>query len=249
MSIFKQPQQERCVDVSSIDQPDCKNTPVSIGGVLCGGSIVKIPVVLAELTVQVNLDSTITLPEPALEIKKIKKRLKVTQCTIIQNTNKLYLKGFIRKNIEYATRTCSNKSGFCGDIRHCTVDIPFKCVTPVTYNLLAPAPVLFNTLEEFEFFKTQELPHKQFAEKDELLSGDFSEINQIGSEFFNELPYCELIHSRTIEFDEFINRMQPSGVTIPFEELEFEEIDEKMVIDITLKILQNRQVAIPAIMV
>lgn len=237
---------QRCVDVSAIDQPSCDNTAVEPHEVLTCGVIAKIPVVLAELTIQVNVDSTITLPEPVLEIKQIKKHLKLTQCLLLQDTNKLFLKGFVRKNIEFATRSCSNSEGFCGDIRHCTVDIPFRCVTPVFFNVTPPAPVFFNNRQEFEFFRTQELPHKKFAEKDELLSGDLSEFNQISEEFFNERPFCELISSRITEFDEFINRKHPHA-TIPFEEMEFEEIDEKMVIDITLKILQKRQVAVPAV--
>jgi hypothetical protein len=247
MSNCLQPQQVSCVEASTINQPDCENTAVSLDGVLCGGTIAKISVLLSELSVQINLDSTITLPEPALEIKKIKKRLKLTQCILLQDTNKLFLKGFVRKNIEYATRTCSNNVGFCGDIRHCTVDIPFRCVTPVCFNILEPAPVRFNTRDEFEFFRTQELPRSDFAEKDQLLAGDFSEFNQIGTEYFNELPFCDLVSCRIVEFDEFINRTRSVGVTIPFEEFAFLEINEKMVIDLTLKILQKRQVAIPAI--
>jgi hypothetical protein len=238
--------QQACVEAIAIDQPDCANTEITPRDVLIKGVIAKIPVVLAELAIQVNVDSTITLPEPALEIKQIKKRLKVTQCMLLQDTNKLFIRGFVRKNIEYATRSCSNTVGFCGDIRHCTVDIPFRCVTPVTFNVKRPAPLRFNTTEEFEYFRTQSLPLTDFAEKDQLAAGDFSEFNQITNEYFNELPFCELISSKITEFDEFINRTRPVGVELPFEELEFEVIDEKMVIDITLKLLQNRQVAIPA---
>ncbi len=238
--------QQACVTANAIDQPECHNKEVDPKYVIKHGTIVKIPVVLAELAIQVNVDSTITLPEPALEIKKIKKRLKVTQCTLLQDTNKLFIKGFVRKNIEYATRGCSTAVGFCGDIRHCTVDIPFRCVTPVCFNVFHPAPLQFNTQDEFEYFRSQALPTTDFAEKDHLLSGDFSEFNQITTEYFNELPFCELISSRIVEFDEFINRTRPAGVELPFEEFEFELIEEKMVIDITLKLLQNRQVAIPA---
>jgi len=236
--------QKRCVDVEAINQPDCDNTPFSTDGVLVSGAIAKIPVVLAELTVQINVDSTITLPEPALEIKQITKHLKLTQCLLLQNTNKLFLRGFIRKNIQFATRTCSNEQGVCGDIRHCTVDIPFSCVTPVIFNVTPPAPVRFNKKHEFQFFRTQDLSDTQFAEKDQLLSGDLSEFNEESFEFFNELPFCELIHTRIVEFDELINRT-PLPSPAPFEEREFEEIEEKMVIDLTLKILQKRQACIP----
>lgn len=221
----------------------CSNTPVKPTPVTVG-AIVKIPVVLAELIVQVNVDSIITLPEPVHEIKKIKKRLKLTQCMLAQNTNKLFLKGFVRKNIDYSTRTGSNLEGFCGDIRHCTVDIPWSCVTPVVFNVAQPAPVRFNTTNEFQYLRTGRLG-PEFAEKDLLESGDFSEFNQVSTEFFNELPFCELVSATITEFDEFLGRKRPPGyVKIPFEELEFRKIEEKMVIDLTLKVLQKRQVAI-----
>lgn len=223
----------------------CRNTPV-VPTPIETGAIAKIPVVLAELTVQINVDSTITLPEPAFEIKQIKKRLKLVQCLLAQPTNKLFLKGFVRKNIDYSTRCGSNKQGFCGDIRHCTVDIPFTCVTPVAFNVAEPAPLLSNTSEEFEFLRTGKLG-PEFPEKDVLESGDFTEFNQVSTEFFNELPFCEIVNVTITEYDEFIDRKHLFGEEIPFEEFKFKAIEEKMVIDLTLKVLQKRQVAIGAV--
>lgn len=232
-------------------QNECPNVTVPIMG-LTTGATVKIPVVLAELTVQVNVNSIITLPEPALEIKDIKKRVKVTQCLLLQDPmfpagpTTLSLKGFVRKNIDYSTRLCSNAEGVCGDIRHCTIDVPFSCNTPVTFNGALPATLMLNTEDEFEFFRSQPLFGPGFAEKDRLLSGDLSEFNQISQEFFNELPFCELISARIVEYDEFLNRTRPKNATLPFEEREFRQVEEKMVLFITLKILQKQQVAIPA---
>ncbi|GAB6157195.1 hypothetical protein JCM39194_03950 [Desulfotomaculum varum] len=231
-------------------QPECASITVPITG-LTAGATVKIPVVLAELTIQVNINSIVTLPEPALEIKDIKKRVKVTQCLLLQDPAApggpatLSIKGFVRKNIDYATRLCSNLEGVCGDIRHCTVDVPFSCMTQVVFNGATPASILVNTTEEFEFFRSQPLKGHGFAEKDRLLSGDLSEFNQVSQEFFNELPFCELISARIVEFDEYLNRRRPRTCALPFEEKEFRQVEEKMVLYLTLKILQNQQVAIP----
>ncbi|KXG76119.1 CsxC family protein [Thermotalea metallivorans] len=235
-----------CVKVTGGTTSDCVNQPVPITS-LRSGAIVKIPVVLAELTVQINVDSIIDLPEPAWEIKNIKKHVKITQCLLLQDTNMLFIKGFVRKNIDYTTRECSNSQGFCGDIKHCTVDVPFSCTTPVNFNGIAPIPPVPRTKTEFEYFKRQDLSGPGFAEKDELLSGDLSEFNQISTEYFNELPFCELISSRIVEFDEFLNPIHPKFIKAPFEEKFFRSIEEKMVIFLTLKILQNRQVAIPPV--
>src|SRR5690242_9830723 len=61
----------------------------------------KIPVVLAEPVVQVDVESVIQLEEPAFEIKRIKKNVFVTQCKLIDTgcgkTGKLFLSGFVRK--------------------------------------------------------------------------------------------------------------------------------------------------------
>lgn len=240
--------QANCVNVDPLQagtQNECPNTPVALAPITAG-AVAKIPVVLAELTIQANMDSTITLPEPAYEIKNIKKRVKLTQCLLLQDTNVLFIRGFVRKNIDYSTRSCSNAEGFCGDIRHCTVDVPFSCTTPVTFNGTAPLVPPTNTTAEFEYFNVEEDLGPGFAEKDALLSGDFSEYNQISTEFFTERPYCELISSRIVEFDEFVDRRRPTNVIVPFEERFFTEIEEKMVVFLTLKILQKRQVAVPA---
>ncbi|MBB6216759.1 hypothetical protein HNQ80_002863 [Anaerosolibacter carboniphilus] len=238
------PYKEKCATVTGETTADCVNTPAPIVP-LVTGAVAKIPVVLAELTIQVNVNSIIDLPEYAWEIKDIKKHLKVTQCLLIQDTNILFLKGFVRKNIQYATRNCSSSQSFCGDIKHCTVDVPWSCTTPVFFNGIAPLAPIPRTATEFEYLRQQKLHSPEFAEKDRLMSGDLSEFNQISTEFFNELPYCELISSRIVEFDEQLGRVYHDYYKMPFEEKQFKSIEEKMVIFLTLKILQNRQVAIP----
>ncbi|WP_249168569.1 CsxC family protein [Alkaliphilus sp. B6464] len=231
-----------CVEVKAETLGDCDNNPVRLNPITAG-VVAKIPVVLAELTVRFNVNAKIDLPEPAIEIKRIKKKVKVVQCMLIQGTDILFIKGFVRKNIEFATKECSHHHGMCGDIRHCTVDVPFECTTVVKFNGTRPAPLVTNTSDEFEFFTSKELSN-DFAEKDRLLSGDLSEFNQISTEFFNELTFCELISAKVVEFDEFLHRERPKHADLPVGEKLFTKIEEKMVIAITLKLLQNRQVAI-----
>lgn len=237
--------QKFCVNVESNVLDSCTNTPVTPTGINTG-VIAKIPVVLAELTIQFNVSALIRLPELALDVKNIKKRVKITQCTLLQPTNILFIKGFVRKNIDYTTGKCANMEGICGELHHCTIDVPFECSTPLTF-YTPPADLLVNSSAEFEYFKTSNLPGKHFAEKDKLLAGDLSEFNQIIVENFNELPFCELISARVFEFDEFIGRHRPCGSEFPVEEKFFHKIEEKMVIELTVKVLQNRQVEIPAV--
>jgi hypothetical protein len=207
----------------------------------------KVPVVLGETTVQIDLDSTIEFPEPVLEIKRIKKNLKIVQCHLLLPTNKLFLKGFVRKNIQYATPRHSGKDYVSSSIRSLTVDVPFQVVTRI--DLLSKPDFRANpSTTEFNYYKTSKLP-KGFSSKERLLSSDFTEYNQISEEVYNELPYCELLSTRFIEHDEVLDRemgvvYDHSGERMhaPFEEGTFTQIEEKMVIEVTLKVLQNQQV-------
>lgn len=238
-----------CVTVSGGTVPTCESFLVPF--TVLTSAVVQIPVVLSQFQVQLNINSLVTLPEQVLEIKEIKKATKVTQCLLIQepdvtlapgDTGNLFLKGFIRKNIAYATRDCTNSEGVCGDIRHCTVDVPWNCVATVTFTT-PPNPPQSNEMAEFQFSRRQSLTGLGFAEKDQLLSADFSEYNQVSQEYFNELPYCELVSSRIVEYDEFLGRRPVPG-DAPFKEKEFNKIEEKMILTLELRLLQKQLVRI-----
>lgn len=231
------------VSVEGGTMDSCVNTPVDIQAIT-SGVVAKIPVVLAELTLRVNINSIIKLPEFAYEIKDIKKRVKVTQCFLVRETGMVFIKGFIRKNIQYATRIGSTNKSLYGDIKHFTADIPFTCTTDVIFNGIPPAPVVDSTSNEFVYSMKQDLMGKNFGTKDKLLSSDLTEFNQVSTEFFNELPYCDLVSATIVELDEALNPTFPPYKEVPFEERRFERIEEKMVLDLTIKILQDRQVSI-----
>ena len=58
-----------------------------------------------------------------------------------------------------------------------------------------------------------------YPEKDELLSDDLSQFNQQSTEYFNELPYCELVKAKIIEIDQSLNR-KPGKIIKPSHEKE-----------------------------
>ncbi|WP_082235290.1 CsxC family protein [Halobacillus massiliensis] len=223
----------------------CDNTPVK-PQVSIGKIITKVPVVLAELNLQLNIDETITFPEPVLEIKDIKKRVNLTQCRLLLPTNKLFVKGFVRKNIQYASPSSEiEKSTECtvaSDLHSFTVDIPFECVTEVTDFLSMPVLPKLNNREEFDFGVSKHLP-TGYPEKDKLLTSDLSQFHQESQQYYNELPFCELISSKIIEWDEALDR-KPLPGSAPFNEGYFTKVEEKMVLDISLKVLQNQQIRV-----
>ncbi|WP_099191457.1 CsxC family protein [Tepidibacter mesophilus] len=202
------------------------------------GSISLVPVVLAQLELQINIMSDTKFPHDAAEINNIDNNIKITQCMLLQTTNVLFISGYVRKNIEYTTICCSNEEGGCGDIKHCTVDVPFKCNTSIEFNGIEPKKIIYNIKDEFEYHKVSDISNA-FTENDGLISSYSYKYNQENIECFNRLSYCNLISARVVNIDEYINRYRRKN------EISFEKMEEKMVVYIILEILQERDVLIP----
>jgi hypothetical protein len=203
------------------------------------------------VTVSIPAETIFTLPTDALEIKKIKKNLKITQCRffnsppsvfgIPQDTPKLFLGGFVRKDIQYSEPIRHTKHTVEGKIRDFVIDVPWSCVVDLGSTIVIP-PTLFNQQQEYEFFRAQKLP-RGFAEKDELLSSDLSEFNEVSNEFFNRLPKCTLVFSQINEMDEALDR-EPLKCG-PFEEGLFRKVQEKMIIVLQLRLTFEIDCVIP----
>ncbi|MDF2671741.1 MAG: hypothetical protein K0R09_6 [Clostridiales bacterium] len=198
---------------------ECENYPNPYPG------YAKIPIVLGEFTVQIDVESKIKLDEPAIEIKRIRKNVFLTQCRLIPGTNKLFLEGYVRKNIEYATKDGSKKDVICGDIKHTTVKVPFKCVTKVCFNNY---PKLFSSPvpNEVEYFDKK------------AMGKDMKEQDIISTEFFNEKVFCELEKAHIYEADivEDYDKIECHP-----NEFLFSYFIEKEVIYLTIKLLQKQQ--------
>lgn len=237
------------------------STPITTpGGATPGGeAILKVPVTLAELNVRTNISANIHFPEPVLEIKAIKKRVKIVQCTLLlpgasgfdpfapsSTPIPLFIRGFVRKNIQYATPCAYSYGSSCvsSEIKSLTVDTPFECSTTIAPEdfLNPPQRPMFNSEGEFDFFRSQELG-KEFPEKDHLLSSDLSQFHQESRQFYNQFPFCELLASRIVEYDEAIDR-HPLPNHNAFGEGTFQTIVEKMFLEFTIKVLQNQQVRV-----
>ena len=214
---------------------------VSIGKIYA-----KVPVILAELELQLHLNALINFPEPVLEIKDIKKRVVLTQCRLLLPSHKLFIKGFVRKNIQYATPSTeiapSTEMSVASDMHSFTTEVPFECVTEIKDFLSMPVMPQVNRREEFDFGISKALP-SGYPEKDKMLTSDLSQFHQESQQYYNELPYCELISSKIIEWDEATDRT-PLPVTAPFNEGMFQTVEEKMILDICIKVLQNQQIRI-----
>lgn len=209
-----------------------------------GKMIAKIPIIIAELTLQANVNTTIKFPKPVLEIKEVKKQMKIMQSRLLLPTNKLFIKGAIRKNILYVSPDNSHhvKNSDSHNLCSLTIDIPIQFVTEIKKYMSKPVMPKINEVQEFEFFATKPLP-TECSEKDSFISNDLPHFQQFSKQHNNELPYCELVSSKIMEWDEPIyNHSLPSKT--PIKEVCFTKMGEKMIVDLTIKVLQCQQVCI-----
>jgi len=194
------------------------------------GGDFKIPKVLAEFTIQIDSESKIKLNEPAYEIKRIEKQVFLTQCRYIPPTNKVFIEGYIRKNIEYAAKTCSKGSAISGTIKDTTVHVPFKAYTKVDFDGNFPQIIPNPPAEVARYFDAKRM------------GKNIREADRSNIEIFNEPVYCELEWSAVFDAD-----IDDKGRPIDgfMNEEEFQEFTDKSVVYLCLKLLQNQQVCWP----
>ncbi|WP_044796904.1 CsxC family protein [Bacillus cereus] len=235
----------------SASQQECDNVLVK-PSVTCGYIIAKVPVVLAETEVQIVTDSIIKFPEPVLEIKAIRKHLKLTQFRLLLPSHKVFLKGFVRKNIQYATPIGANSKAVASNVRSLIVDIPFSCVTEITCFLTNPV-YDYNKKTELSYNSQMSVHETNESGNDILDVTDFSQLDEISKEIFNDQPYCELMKGLIIDYNDALDRevkpictehSEQSHDKSPLEEGTFTELEEKMVIELTLKVLQHQQICV-----
>jgi hypothetical protein len=224
-------------------------TPTVI--VPAGPVYVKLPVILAETNITIPVEATITLDREIMEIKRIKKNVFLTQSRLMPfspspadiNTGTLFISGFIRKNIEYATKGCTIKrnTNVCGDIRHCTVDVPFNFTTIVTL-IRQPVFTQNTTQMEMEFF-TDTLQGCDLC-ADPVIGRNPCDQSLSFTEHFNEKPFVELVSAYVTEVD--IQKNPTFNSKNPVEQT-FCGITEKAIINLTLKVLQKQQVQVSAL--
>ncbi|MBE6054439.1 MAG: hypothetical protein E7212_11190 [Clostridium sartagoforme] len=239
-----------CVTVKSKNQNLTEQIPVAPAVIAPGPVVVKLPVVLAEVNITIPVEATIKLDKEVLEIKRIRKNVFLTQSRIIPfsqdsefGTGILFIEGFIRKNIEYATRTCSSPKGkgICGYIRHCTVEVPFSFSTRVTFIRQPIFSTNFGPVE-LGFFTDKRKGCDECA--DPIIGRNICDQSFFNIEFFNEKPFTELVRADIAEVD--INTRPYSDSNSATEQY-FTDVTEKIVVNLTLKVLQKQQVNVTAV--
>lgn len=196
--------------------------------------LIKVPVVVAERTIQIVVEANIPLDPPAVEIKRVAKNIFLTQCKLVPvafapvaGTNfrsvtrgKLFVEGFIRKNIEYATTGCQ------GNLLDIVANVPFSGFADILEADFLTLPVIAASSDSTSHFINPN-------------NGDLPRLDKYffeNSVVYNEQPYCELISANFFELD-----FSPCPVNL---NESFDTLREKIVVDLTLKVLQVQQVQV-----
>ncbi|GLB62010.1 CsxC family protein [Cytobacillus sp. NCCP-133] len=206
-------------DISKARTIDCFTRSFSPVADIQKVPVFDVPVVLAEVELQADVEADIKLPTPAREIKWIRKNVSLKQCKAIpsiQNPGfvKLFITGVVHKNIQYVEE-CT------GYVMDYSTDIPFSCNQQVQ---------VFNKAFEFLSNKSS-VDERRFLDH----TGHGADSTLGGSrtfEFYNEPIECKLLFSEVNELDLFkdFNRFG-----------QFEKITEKMEITLIFKLLQTQQ--------
>lgn len=190
------------------------------------------------VTVSIPSEAIITLPRRALEVKRVSKKLFLTQNRLLRapapilrdmpkDNPKLFLSGFVRKDIQYSQALNQTNDTVDGDIRDFVVDIPISGVVDLGSGLCLPT-LHFDNENEYENARRERFDQSGFPDKERLLSPDFTEFNLVSNKLLNLQPTSELVFSQITEIDDELDRLSlPGG---PLTEATFTTLQEKMVI-------------------
>ncbi|MCS0674053.1 CsxC family protein [Cytobacillus firmus] len=201
---------------------ECSITPFALAGT------VEERVVLADVVLQTQVEADIKLPTFASDIKHIRKNVKLTQCKVIRNsfdptnlTAKLFVEGFVHKNIQYA-EDCH------GCIKDFSVNVPFRCfqVVPLSQEALFPFG---------EFSIKNNILERREISKDGHGADDCT-TGSLHFEIFTEPVQCKLLFAVVDEWDLFRNHDNWGR---------FNKITEKMDVVLGLKLFQLQQEPTP----
>ena len=203
----------------------------------CESPIIKVPVLLAETELQIVVESDIPLNPPASEIKRVEKDAIVTQCKLVpvefeeepvEGTEdlfratraKLFVSGFIRKDIQYATDACN------GTLRDRIASVSFSGHADLNNDDFLCCPV----------FAASTASRSRFIHGKKSSLPRFDKYLFDNNVFYNEQPFCELVRANFVELD-----FSPCPTDI---DETFDTLREKIVLDLTLKVLQKQQVEV-----
>lgn len=201
----------------------------------------KVPVVLAERKLQFVVEADIPLSPAATEIKRVTKNAFLNQVKLVPvrfqrigttdyyevTRAKLYVSGFIRKNIEYSSSDCN------GTLRDRIADVPFSGFTELDGDATAGGDFLI-----FPVIGISDSSKAHFLSENNDLAPRLDKYFFQNLVKYNEQPYGELLGANFYELDFSPIEVTPEGA--------FSTLREKIVMDLSLKVLQVQQYRVAA---
>lgn len=201
----------------------------------------KIPVVVAERTLQIVVESDISLYPPATEIKRVKKHVFLDQVKLVPvafapiltaagaptgyftvTRAKLFVGGHIRKNIEYAS------ADYNAPLQDRIANVRFSGFAELTVGDFLSPPI----------FGVSENAESNFVNEKTQMDARLDKYFFQNLVRYNEQPYGELVAANFFELDFSPNSTYHDG--------SFHTLREKIVLDLTVKVLQVQQVNVGA---
>ncbi|MBH0231487.1 CsxC family protein [Halobacillus yeomjeoni] len=179
-------------------------------------------VVLKDVYIQSLTEADFHLPTFATEIKTIRKNVRLTQCKAIpvygdEYTVKLFVEGFVHKNIQYV------EDGY-GTVKDYSIDIPFKAYHKV--ELVNPY-----TPTQYSSKNNNDQEYRELAKNG--MGADRCEFGSVTYEYYNEPINCKILWSEVNQLD-IISNFDNWG--------RFNKVTEKMDINLLIKLTQLQQV-------
>ncbi|WP_156964292.1 hypothetical protein [Clostridium sulfidigenes] len=191
--------------------------------------VTKIPIILSEFETQVFIETIIKFPEPVFQVKSLEKNVFLNKCELILDTNKLFIRGFIKEDVEYATASTIRENIISGNIKKSTFNIPFQCSIKVPFTTPILAPRCSSSIELGIINPT-------------INSIGISEKNYEYFGFFNEKVCCEL---DSIEIMETSRKENISLLENTLEKSQiFENIRKKIILTLKLNLIQDKKIFI-----
>ncbi|KYH30246.1 MULTISPECIES: CsxC family protein [Clostridium] len=190
-------------------------------------AVAKVPIILSEFEIQIFIEALIKFPEPVFQVKSLEKNVFLSKCDLIPSTDKLFIEGFLKEDIEYATASNIRTHTISGDVKKATFNIPLQCSTRVSF---AVPPILRENLSMIEL---------------EVINSGKSSANIVEKdygyfEFFNEKIYCKLNEIKIMETNikESVSILQD---TLEGAEI-FKDMRKKAILSLKLSLIQNQEV-------
>jgi hypothetical protein len=189
----------------------------------------KIPIIISQPQLQILIESLTRFPEPVFQVKTMDKRVFLDSCQLILGSDKIFIKGFIREDVEYCTADCITPTSINGNIKKITFNIPFHCSSKVLFDI---QPQVFSSSHIFDLEVID--PSTNIINVYEKSQGDL--------EILNEKVFAELCSSKILATDiqEEIKQLD----NIKQEAYTFEKMRKKIVLTLKLDLLQRQKIFI-----